>query len=100
MSNNPSISPRTTFNDVTRNVGTQQIGSAFGLTLTTITFNSVVTSESKKMGIPVNLAGSNAADLKGYKAAQWTAAAFPLLGESHMFYVWYFRTDLGRPPFS
>ncbi|KIM62729.1 hypothetical protein SCLCIDRAFT_15735 [Scleroderma citrinum Foug A] len=56
-----------------------QIGSAFGLTLTTITFNSVVTSESKKMGIPVNLAGSNAADLKGYKAAQWTAAAFPLL---------------------
>lgn len=56
-----------------------QLGSAFGLTLTTITFNSVVNSESKKLGIPVNAAGSSEADLKGYKAAQWTAAAFPLL---------------------
>ncbi|KAL4074935.1 major facilitator superfamily domain-containing protein [Scleroderma yunnanense] len=56
-----------------------QIGSAFGLTITTIVFNSVVQSESDKMGIAVNDAGSNAADLKGYRAAQWAAAAFPLL---------------------
>ncbi|KAI6099800.1 major facilitator superfamily domain-containing protein [Pisolithus sp. B1] len=59
-----------------------QIGTAFGLTITTIVFDRVVSSESAKLGVTLNPEASNApaaADLKGYRAAQWTAAAFPLL---------------------
>ncbi|KAI6037704.1 major facilitator superfamily domain-containing protein [Pisolithus marmoratus] len=59
-----------------------QIGTAFGLTITTIVFDRVVSSESAKLGVTLNSTGSNAplaANLKGYRAAQWTAAAFPLL---------------------
>ncbi|KAF9219476.1 MFS general substrate transporter [Gyrodon lividus] len=59
-----------------------QIGTAFGLTVSTIVFNSVVNEESAKLGVTVDSTGSNApmpAQLKGYRAAQWTGAGFPLL---------------------
>lgn len=59
-----------------------QIGTAFGLTITTIVFDRVVISESAKLGTTLNADASNApaaADLKGYRAAQWTSAAFALL---------------------
>lgn len=58
-----------------------QIGTAFGLTITTIVFDRVVSTESAKMGVTLNFQGSNAplaADLKGYRSAQWTSAAFAL----------------------
>lgn len=45
-------------------------------------FDHVVSYESAKLGVTLNSDGSNAsaaAELEGYRAAQWTAAAFPLL---------------------
>lgn len=59
-----------------------QIGTAFGLTISTIVFNTVVDSESAKLGVTVNSSGTNApmsAQLVGYKDAQWTSAAFALM---------------------
>ncbi|KAF8553993.1 MFS general substrate transporter [Imleria badia] len=57
-----------------------QIGTAFGLTITTIVFNTVVDTESAKLGVVLNSSGTNApssAELQGYRSAQWTSAAFP-----------------------
>lgn len=59
-----------------------QIGTAFGLTISTIVFNTVVDSESAKLGVTVNSSGTNApmsAQLVGYHDAQWTSAAFALM---------------------
>lgn len=60
-----------------------QIGTAFGLTISTIVFNRVVDEQSAKLGVVVNAAGTNipmAAELQGYKSAQWTNAFFPFFG--------------------
>ncbi|KAG2073084.1 MFS general substrate transporter [Suillus decipiens] len=60
----------------------QSIGTAFGLTISTIVFNSVVDKESAKLGVPVNSNGTNvpmSAQLMGYKDAQWTSAAFAFM---------------------
>ncbi|KAG2147757.1 major facilitator superfamily domain-containing protein [Suillus bovinus] len=59
------------------------IGTAFGLTISTIVFNTAVDSESAKLGVTVNASGTNApmsAQLVGYKDAQWTSVAFALMG--------------------
>jgi len=59
-----------------------QIGTAFGLTVTTIVFNSVIDTQSAKLGVVVNSSQTNApqsAQLDAYRAAQWTSAAFPFL---------------------
>ncbi|KAG1735286.1 major facilitator superfamily domain-containing protein [Suillus paluster] len=59
-----------------------QIGTAFGLTISTIVFNTVVDKKSSELGVTVNSSGTNApqsAQLAGYKDAQWTAAAFALM---------------------
>ncbi|KAH7884855.1 major facilitator superfamily domain-containing protein [Phlebopus sp. FC_14] len=59
-----------------------QIGTAFGLTVSTIVFDRVVQRDSAAQGVTVNASLSNApmsAQLNGYKAAQWAGAAFPLL---------------------
>ncbi|KAG2341240.1 MFS general substrate transporter [Suillus weaverae] len=59
-----------------------QIGTAFGLTISTIVFNTVVNKESAKLGVTVNSSGTNApmsAQLTGYQDAQWTAAAFAFM---------------------
>ncbi|KAG2073085.1 MFS general substrate transporter [Suillus decipiens] len=61
-----------------------QIGTAFGLTISTIVFNTVVDKESYKLGVTVNSSGTNApmsAQLMGYKGAQWTSVAFAFMGE-------------------
>ncbi|OAX31939.1 MFS general substrate transporter [Rhizopogon vinicolor AM-OR11-026] len=58
-----------------------QIG-AFGLTITTIVFNTVVDNESAALGVTVNSDGTNApqsAHLKAYQSAQWGVAAFALM---------------------
>jgi hypothetical protein len=47
-------------------------------------FNIVVKDESADLGVTLNSAGTNAplsAQLKGYRSAQWTCAAFALMGE-------------------
>ncbi|OJA19939.1 hypothetical protein AZE42_08044 [Rhizopogon vesiculosus] len=59
-----------------------QIGTAFGLTITTIIFNTVVDNESAALGVTVNSDGTNApqsAQLKGYQSAQWAVVAFALM---------------------
>ncbi|KAG1738412.1 major facilitator superfamily domain-containing protein [Suillus paluster] len=59
-----------------------QLGTAFGLTISTIVFNSIVKKESAQLGVTLNSQMTNApasANLSGYKAAQWSATAFCLL---------------------
>ncbi|KZO95196.1 MFS general substrate transporter [Calocera viscosa TUFC12733] len=63
------------FNTVT------QTGTAFGMTLTTIVYDSVVRSQSTKEGIVLNADGTNAslsAQLRGLRSAQWTCFAFAM----------------------
>ncbi|KAG2354799.1 major facilitator superfamily domain-containing protein [Suillus spraguei] len=56
--------------------GADFIGTAFGLTISTIVFNSVVDEGSAKLGVTLNSSGTNApmsAQLMGYKAALMAA---------------------------
>lgn len=60
-----------------------QLGSSFGLAITTIIFNSVLTKESKDAGVTVNKSGTNApyfAQEDAYKAAMWGGFVFGVLG--------------------
>jgi len=59
-----------------------QMGSAIGLSVTTIVFNSVLRAQSRHLGVSVDQEGDNApmeAQLKAYKAAMWTGFAFGVL---------------------
>ncbi|KAL0952456.1 hypothetical protein HGRIS_006724 [Hohenbuehelia grisea] len=59
-----------------------QLGTALGVTVTTIVFNRVVAQDSRKLGVIVDHTGAGAPDaamLNGYKAAQWTAFAFGMI---------------------
>jgi hypothetical protein len=59
-----------------------QIGSAIGLSVSTIVFNSVLRAQSRHLGVSVDREGDNApvkAQLKAYKAAMWTGFAFGVL---------------------
>ncbi|KAG2047018.1 efflux transporter [Suillus hirtellus] len=59
-----------------------QLGAAVGLAVSTLVFNIVVKTESADLGVTLNSAGTNAplsAQLKGYRSAQWTCAAFALM---------------------
>ncbi|TFY77723.1 hypothetical protein EWM64_g6288 [Hericium alpestre] len=67
-----------------------QLGTAFGLAITTIVFNRVLASQSRDLGVAVNDAGTNAprpAQLKAYQAAEWAAFAFGILGMSLAFFL-------------
>jgi len=59
-----------------------QLGTAFGLTISTIVFNNVVQQQSAALGVTVAATATNdapaAAQLLGYRAAQWTSASFSL----------------------
>lgn len=58
-----------------------QLGTAFGLTISTIVFDGVVKQQSADQGVTVNSSGTNAplsAQLSGYRGSQWTAASFCL----------------------
>ena len=58
------------------------IGSAIGLSVSTIVFNSVLRAQSLRLGVSVDREGDNApmeAQLKAYKAAMWTGFAFGVL---------------------
>lgn len=59
-----------------------QLGTAFGLSITTIVFDRVRASESTKMGVTVDSQGLNAplpAQLHAYRAAQWTVLGFGVI---------------------
>ncbi|KAH7926350.1 MFS general substrate transporter [Leucogyrophana mollusca] len=59
-----------------------QLGTAFGLTISTIVFNNVVQQQSAAQGVIISATATNdaprPAQLLGYRAAQWTSASFSL----------------------
>lgn len=67
-----------------------QIGSTFGLSISTIVYNAIVRSKAAKLGVEVTGSTSDsdipkAALLGGYKGAHWTAFAFGVAGEPFLF---------------
>lgn len=67
-----------------------QIGSTFGLSISTIVYNAIVRSKAAKLGVEVTGSTSDsdipkAALLGGYKGAHWTAFAFGIAGELFLF---------------
>lgn len=59
-----------------------QLGSAFGVTISTIVFNRVVSYQSAELGVTLDSTGLNAplsAQLQAFRAAQWTSAGFAFL---------------------
>ena len=61
-----------------------QLGTAFGLAITTIVHNSVLRHESAVSGVALDSmgrGGSREMQLKAYKAAQWTGFGFAMLGK-------------------
>ncbi|KAI9056752.1 efflux transporter [Trametes sanguinea] len=60
-----------------------QIGTSFGIAISTIVFNATIAKSSLKEGVRVNKAGSNAprpAQLVAYRDAMWAGAAFCFFG--------------------
>lgn len=58
------------------------IGSAIGVSVSTIVFNSVLRTQSKHFGVMPDAQADNVplpAQLKAYKAAMWTGFAFGIL---------------------
>ena len=61
-----------------------QIGTSFGVTITTIVFNKIVARDSKRLGytgITSDTTAPPSARISGYRAAQWTAFGFAVLCE-------------------
>jgi len=59
-----------------------QIGTSFGVTITTIVFDRTVARDSKRlgyMGITSDTTAPPSAKISGYRAAQWTAFGFAVL---------------------
>jgi hypothetical protein len=59
-----------------------QIGSAIGLSVSTIVSNSVLRVQSRRLDVSVDQGGDNApmaAQLKAYQAAMWTGFSFEVL---------------------
>ncbi|KAI9440322.1 putative efflux transporter [Lactarius indigo] len=59
-----------------------QLGSSIGVSVSTIVFNSVLRTQSKRLGVVADAQGDNVplpAQLKAYKAVMWTGFAFGLL---------------------
>ncbi len=59
-----------------------QIGSAIGVSVSTIVFNGVLKAQSSRLGIALDAQKDNtplSAQLKAYKAAMWTGFSFGIL---------------------
>jgi hypothetical protein len=64
-----------------------QIGSAIGLSVSTIVFNGVLKAQSSSLGVSLDQGSGDAppaAQLKAYQAAMWTGFAFGILCEFWM----------------
>jgi hypothetical protein len=64
-----------------------QIGSAIGLSVSTIVFNGVLKAQSSNLGVSLDQGSDEAppaAQLKAYQAAMWTGFAFGILCEFWM----------------
>ena len=62
-----------------------QLGTAFGLAITTIVYNTVLERDSLSLGVDLDVSGSDAApraaQLHAYQDANWGAFAFGVMGE-------------------
>ncbi|OSC97840.1 efflux transporter [Trametes coccinea BRFM310] len=61
-----------------------QVGTAFGIAISTIVYNATLSKSAKQHGVQVNKSGTNApraAQLVAYRDAFWTGAAFGFVGE-------------------
>lgn len=61
-----------------------QIGSAIGLSVSTIVFNGVLRAQSSSLGVSLDQGSDGAppaVQLKAYQAAMWTGFAFGILCE-------------------
>lgn len=62
-----------------------QLGTAFGLAITTIVYNTILERDSLALGVDLDVSGSaaapRAAQLQGYHVASWGAFAFGVLGK-------------------
>ena len=70
-----------------------QIGSAIGLSVSTIVFNGVLRAQSSGLGVSLDQGSDDApppAQLEAYRAAMWTGFAFGILCE-----FWTLPLDLG-----
>jgi len=59
-----------------------QLGTSFGLTITTIVYNTVLETDSRSLGVDLDVPGSappRAAELRAYHFANWGAFAFGAL---------------------
>ena len=68
-----------------------QIGTSFGLTITTIVFDKIVARNSLRLGYRVTNSDAiapPAVQLSGYRSAQWTVLAFALFCESVAWFSW------------
>ncbi|KAI9433578.1 MFS general substrate transporter [Lactarius indigo] len=60
-----------------------QMGTAIGVSVSTIVFNGVLKAQSSQLGVALDAQGDNAplpAQLKAYRAAMWTGCSFGLVG--------------------
>ena len=62
-----------------------QLGTAFGLAITTIIYNTVLERDSRSLGVDLDVSGSAAAprvaQLHAYQDASWGAFGFGILGK-------------------
>ena len=62
-----------------------QLGTAFGLAISTVVYNATLKRRAAELGVALNEEGTNApppAQLTAYKDAMWTGFAFGVFGES------------------
>ncbi|TFK84649.1 hypothetical protein K466DRAFT_219196, partial [Polyporus arcularius HHB13444] len=60
-----------------------QLGTAFGLAISTVVYNATLKKSAAAEGVTVNVDGTNAprdAQLTAYKDANWTGFAFAMVG--------------------
>jgi len=68
-----------------------QIGSAIGLSVSTIVFNGALSAQSSSLGVSLDQGDDNApaeAQLMAYQAAMWTGFAFGILCECWITQAW------------
>ena len=61
-----------------------QVGTAFGVAISTIVFNTTIAKSSLQYGVVVNKSGTNAprpAQLVAYKDAMWSGCGFAFAGK-------------------
>ena len=70
-----------------------QLGTSFGLAITTIVYNRIATQGSLELHTTTGSIPLPQAQLAGYRAAQWTAFSFAMCGGFHALFIRPSMTD-------